>query len=69
MFLYTLKLQNDCWYVGTTKDPSRRLQEHYKGHGAEWTRVHTPIELSTEYPLREIKSENQAVCRLDEDKQ
>mmetsp|Transcript_6178 Transcript_6178/g.9150 ORF Transcript_6178/g.9150 Transcript_6178/m.9150 type:complete len:240 (-) Transcript_6178:386-1105(-) len=69
MFLYTLKLQNDCWYVGTTKDPSRRLQEHYKGRGAEWTRVHTPIELSTEYPLSEIKSENQAVCRLDEDKQ
>jgi len=67
MFLYTLKLQDDCWYVGTTENPPRRLKEHRDGNGAEWTREHIPIGFSTKYPLRRIEDKDH-VCRLEEDK-
>lgn len=43
LFLYVLELAEGRWYVGTTREPNRRLQEHRTGQGAEWTRRFPPI--------------------------
>lgn len=41
-WLYALKLEDRCYYVGkTTKDnPHDRIQEHMNGEGARWTKRH-----------------------------
>ena len=66
IFLYTLRLEKQRYYVGTTNDPRRRLAEHRKGQGAEWTMHYAPIGFSKEYPLQKlIGSEENA--RLKED--
>jgi hypothetical protein len=44
MFLYQIALESKCWYVGTTVDIKRRINEHVNGHGAAWTRLHKPLE-------------------------
>ena len=42
-FLYVLKLEDDCWYVGTSKNPMKRALDHSVGEGAAWTKLHAPI--------------------------
>ena len=44
MFVYSMRLQDECYYVGTTTNPKQRLQQHREGQGgSEWTRIHRPI--------------------------
>ena len=43
MFLYQIALESECWYVGTTLDINRRINEHVNGNGAAWTRLHKPL--------------------------
>lgn len=47
--LYILKLTNDKWYVGITKNWQRRQQEHNNGN-MEWTAKYKPIDYKNEYP-------------------
>ena len=69
MFLYTLPLADECWYVGTTKNPAARLQEHRDGDGAEWTRKHPPAGgFSKLYPLEKLDCSEQE-SRIREDAQ
>lgn len=49
MIGYVLKLQNDCWYVGITKNLNKRLYQHWNGEGAYFTRKHKPLELVESY--------------------
>ena len=44
MFLYQIALEDCCWYVGTTTCLKRRMGEHVAGTGAEWTKLHKPLE-------------------------
>lgn len=44
MFLYQLALEDGCWYVGTTTCLKRRMGEHAAGEGAEWTKLHKPLQ-------------------------
>lgn len=67
MFLYTLRLEDGRWYVGTTLNLRMRLQEHRGGQGSEWTRDYAPIEFSTKYPPIKLE-ESDILCRLEEDK-
>lgn len=57
--VYALKLANGKYYVGKTDDLEQRLQNHFSGSGAAWTREHEPIK------VLEIR-EN--VSRFEEDK-
>ncbi len=41
-FLYVLKLQNNKYYVGITKDIDHRLQEHVAGKGSWFTKLYKP---------------------------
>ncbi len=41
-FVYTLELQDGCYYVGYSADPETRIASHFLGRGAQWTRLHPP---------------------------
>lgn len=43
--LYVHALQDDCFYVGLTKDVETRTKQHQLGDGAKWTKLHPPIRL------------------------
>jgi predicted GIY-YIG superfamily endonuclease len=43
--LYVLKLENDKYYVGKTRDLETRINAHKKGNGAEWTKQHRVIKI------------------------
>ena len=45
--VYTLELEDDCWYVGWTKDPSTRIASHFLGAGSKWTIKHRPIAVTS----------------------
>ncbi len=45
IFLYVLALSNGCFYVGLTANIKKRMEEHFTGKGAEWTRLNTPLQL------------------------
>ena len=42
-YVYVLLLQNDHYYVGTTENLSKRLHDHFSGHGSTWTQLHRPV--------------------------
>lgn len=43
--LYVLQLKGGKYYVGTTSDIKRRVEEHMKGAGSEWTRLHGVVKV------------------------
>ena len=51
--IYVLQLEHGKYYVGKTDDITRRYQEHKRGLGAEWTKLHTPIKM---LETRNVKS-------------
>jgi predicted GIY-YIG superfamily endonuclease len=45
-WVYVLRLEHDCWYVGHTKNLRDRIRDHFvKGMRTKWTSLHTPIAL------------------------
>lgn len=44
-YTYILQCANGQYYVGSTTDLEKRLQEHQAGLGANFTRAHLPIRL------------------------
>lgn len=49
---YILLCSNGEFYVGSTTDLERRLNEHQKGRGCAFTKAHLPVKLvyTEEYP-------------------
>ena len=43
--LYVLRLVSNKFYIGKTSDLSRRLNEHFSGKGASWTKKYPPVEV------------------------
>ena len=43
--MYILLCDNGSYYNGSTRNLERRLEEHFSGEGANYTRKHKPIEL------------------------
>ena len=44
--IYVLKLENEKYYIGQTKNIDKRLKFHQKGKlGSDWTKLHSPIEI------------------------
>jgi hypothetical protein len=48
-YTYVLKLKHGKYYVGKSKDPAERSQNHWDGLGASWTKEHPPIKLERVY--------------------
>lgn len=42
-WVYVLRLEDDCWYVGYSADLETRIAQHFLGRGADWTRLHVPV--------------------------
>ena len=42
---YILECANETFYVGSTKDLNKRVEEHQSGFGANYTRKHRPVKL------------------------
>ena len=49
-YVYVLKLQDDCWYIGYSADPECRIAAHFLGRGARWTQVHAPMAVESLQP-------------------
>jgi len=45
MYIYVLLLEEDHVYVGRTNNPNARLDEHFQGGGAAWTKRFPPTEV------------------------
>jgi hypothetical protein len=43
--VYTLELEDDCFYIGWTNNLNTRLFQHFNGEGSKWTKAHKPIKL------------------------
>ena len=44
-YTYILKCSNGSYYVGSTKDLNRRIEQHQSGEGANHTKKYLPVEL------------------------
>jgi hypothetical protein len=45
VFIYTLKLDCNKYYIGKTYDPNFRLESHFNSEGSQWTKIYKPIQL------------------------
>ncbi len=48
--VYSLRLENDCYYVGWSSQVNIRIAQHFLGKGAKWTELHPPIEVLSVVP-------------------
>ena len=44
-YMYILLCDNGSYYTGSTRDLEQRLEDHFSGAGANYTRKHKPIKL------------------------
>jgi hypothetical protein len=50
-YVYVLRLENNCWYVGHTMDLRSAIKEHFiKCKRTQWTAMHRPAALQTYMP-------------------
>lgn len=65
IMLYALHLNNGYYYVGSTRNPEKRLKTHIKGKGAIWTKKHGVIDM---FDIRETNTTNESTaCKLEDD--
>lgn len=48
-WIYVLKLENDCWYVGWTKDPRKRTGKHFHNPRIEWVRRNRALDIAYQF--------------------
>ncbi len=44
-YIYILKLEDKCYYVGRTNNVEQRFEYHKSGYGSSWTKLHKPIKI------------------------
>jgi predicted GIY-YIG superfamily endonuclease len=42
IYIYTLQLSNDKFYVGQTINPDNRIKKHFTNRGSAWTKINQP---------------------------
>ncbi len=50
--VYILELQGGKYYVGKSKNPTKRIQEHFESKGSGWTKIHKPLRVVELIPER-----------------
>ena len=45
VFIYTLQLEQQKYYIGKTNNPQFRLDSHFNLNGSEWTKKYKPIQV------------------------
>ena len=43
IYVYILELKRGKYYVGKSKNPDKRIKDHFDGKGAAWTKKYKPI--------------------------
>jgi predicted GIY-YIG superfamily endonuclease len=56
--VYVLKLQDNCFYIGFTNYMTLRMEQHFSGNGAVWTKKHKPISIECEFADKTLNYEN-----------
>ena len=46
-YVYTLNLKGGNKYVGYTQNPNKRINDHFNGYGAKWTKKHKPTSVES----------------------
>ena len=46
VYIYCLKLKQNKYYLGKSKKPYKRINQHFKGKGSAWTKKYSPIEIA-----------------------
>lgn len=62
MYVYTILCEGDNYYVGTTTDLVKRVEEHISGTGSSFTQTHKPVAL-----LLNFRKVSQDTAGLEED--
>lgn len=64
--LYILQLRDDCWYVGTTKNIDRRLEQHQKQtkECAAWIKVHPVVDVFKIRSCKDVLDEDNTTKKL-----
>lgn len=44
-FCYILRLIENKYYVGITSNIEKRMNQHFSGQGAKWTKIYKPLEI------------------------
>jgi putative endonuclease len=44
-YVYIIRCKDGSYYTGHAKDAEKRFEEHKKGRGAKYTRMHEPEQL------------------------
>ena len=52
-YVYVLRLQDHCWYVGYSVSPEVRIASHFMGRGLQWTRLHPSVAVESLQPGNE----------------
>lgn len=47
--VYILQLENNCWYVGWTTDPKRRMREHFYKPKNNWVIANKAIDIAHQF--------------------
>lgn len=45
--VYSLNLKGGKKYVGSTNNFKKRMQQHFSGKGAEWTKKNAPVSINS----------------------
>ena len=48
--IYILRLIQNNFYIGKSKEPMKRIEQHMKGKGAAWTKKYPPVEVEKIIP-------------------
>jgi predicted GIY-YIG superfamily endonuclease len=54
--IYALLLQDNCYYIGQTRNLKNRFKQHLEGNGegASWTSIHKPIKILEELKTKAV---------------
>lgn len=57
VLIYVLKLEDDCYYVGQTRDLNKRLADHIEGStfSSKWVRLHPFVNVACVIPVTKEK--------------
>jgi predicted GIY-YIG superfamily endonuclease len=70
IYLYVHALEDGCFYVGLTANLEARTHQHFNGDGAQWTKLHRPLQLlhsvctGTTHPREAEKMEDETTVIL-----
>lgn len=58
MFIYVLLLEGNKYYIGKTKNPKIRVNDHFNRNGSYWTKLHPPKNVIEVTPLSDSFDED-----------